>query len=60
MALGNALLCSIACDLPPAGPGAIEHSEQAWVEVADGAASEAGGADGGQHARTRAKAKSRR
>lgn len=60
MALGNALLCSIACDLPPAGLGAIEHSEQAGVEVADGAASEAGGADGGQHARTRAKAKSRR
>ncbi len=60
MALGNALLCSIACDLPPAGLGAIEHREQAGVEVADGAASEAGGADGGQRAQTPAKGKSRR
>lgn len=34
MALGNALLCSIACDLPPVGLGAVEHSEQAGVEVA--------------------------
>ena len=60
MALGNALLCSIACDLPPAGLGAIEHSEQAGIEVADEAASEAGGADGGQKAITPAKGKSRR
>ena len=58
--LGNALLCSIACDLPPAGLGAIEHSEQAGVEVADGAVSEAGGADGGQYATMPGKAKSRR
>ena len=60
MALGNALLCCIACDLPPAGLGAIEHSEQASREVADEAASNAGGVDGGQHARTPAKGKSRR
>ncbi len=60
MALGTALLCSSACDLPPAGLGAIEHREQASLEVADGAASEAGGADGGQHAQTPAKGKSRR
>ena len=40
-----------AANLPSAGLGAIEHSEQAGVEVADGAASEAGGADGGQRAR---------
>ena len=60
MALGNALLCSIACDLPPAGLGAIEHSEQAGVEEADEAASKAGGADGGQRAQPPAKGKSRR
>ncbi len=58
--LGNALLCSIACDLPPDGLGAIEHSEQSGLEVADGAASAAGGADGGQHVTKQAKGKSRR
>lgn len=58
--MGNALLCSIACDLLPAGLGAIEHCEQARVGVADGAASAAGGAGGGQYATKPAKGKSRR
>jgi len=38
--LGNALLCSIACDLPPAGLGAIERSEQTSFEVATEAMSQ--------------------
>lgn len=60
MALGYALLCSIACDLPPAGLGAIEHREPTGFEVAGEAASKAGGVGGGQYAGTPAKAKSRR
>ncbi|MDD2744317.1 MAG: hypothetical protein PHV02_18820 [Rhodocyclaceae bacterium] len=38
--LGNALLCSIACDLPPAGLVAIERSEQTSFDVATEAMSQ--------------------
>ena len=53
---------SAAKHLPRSGLRANEHSEPAmsFPGVADGAASEAGGADGGQRAQTPAKGKSRR
>jgi len=41
---------SAAEHLPRSGLCGDERSEQAGVEVADGAASEAGGAGGGQYA----------
>ena len=53
---------SAAKHLPRSGLRANEHSEPAmsFPGVADGAASEAGGAGGGQHAPRPAKSKSRR
>lgn len=53
---------SAAEHLPRSGRCAVEHSEpiESFPNVADGAVSEADGADGGQTARTFAKGKSRR
>lgn len=51
---------SAAEHLPRSGLCGVERSEQAGVEVADGAVSEADGAGGGQYAPKPAKRKSRR
>ena len=51
---------SAAEHLPRSGLCGVERSEQAGVEAADGAVSEADGAGGGQHAPRPGKTKSRR